>query len=172
MFHFMASYAIVFTLYTSTLIRFAHHSVSSALLKTVIAAVSFNTTTLLSIVIYRIFFHRIRKFPGPFAAQISRFHATYIRAKHGNYYVALKAMHEKYGDFVRTGPREISIVRKEALALVYGPRSKCRKSTWYGQSGEDARKVSMNMTRDRALFKLRRKAWDRGLSVKCKSQVS
>lgn len=55
-----------------------------------------------SIVIYRLLFHRIRKFPGPFWAKISKF---YI-AKHSadlKQHLHIKELHSKYGDWVRTG---------------------------------------------------------------------
>jgi len=65
-----------------------------------------------------------------------------------------------------SGPREISILDKAAIPILYGASSECRKATWYGQSGNDDRKVSINMTRDTKLYRSRRRAWDRGLSIK------
>ena len=55
-----------------------------------------------SMIIYRIFFHRLRNFPGPFGAKVSKFwHASQItkRDNHKLYERLLK----QYGPFVRIG---------------------------------------------------------------------
>lgn len=64
------------------------------------------------------------------------------------------------------GPREISVLRKSAVPILYGPNSECSKSTWYGQTGNDPKKCSIHMTRDFNDHRLRRRAWDRGFSIK------
>jgi hypothetical protein len=56
-----------------------------------------------SMAVYRIFFHSIRKVPGPFWAGLTRFYALYLSAKNVQYHVEITKMHEKYGDFIRTG---------------------------------------------------------------------
>lgn len=71
------------------------------------------------------------------------------------------------------GPREVSVVRKSAVSLIFGPQSKCSKSTWYAQASTDPKSCSIHHTRDVDDHRKRRKAWDRGLSVKgkCSSRV-
>lgn len=79
----------------------------------------------------------------------------------------LQSMSESVGNpNVTSGPREISINRKEAVPLLYGPNSECVKSTWYGQTGNDPKKCSIHMTRDFNDHRLRRRAWDKGFSIK------
>ncbi|EAA58076.1 hypothetical protein AN6101.2 [Aspergillus nidulans FGSC A4] len=75
-------------------------------------------------------------------------------------------MHKRYGDFFRTGPREICIVRKSAVPLLLSPQSKCGKSTFYAQAQTEAEYCNVHQTRDFEDHRRRRKAWDRGLSVK------
>ncbi|EKG20298.1 Cytochrome P450 [Macrophomina phaseolina MS6] len=116
--------------------------------------------------VYRVFFHRLRHFPGPFGAKLSRFYSAYLAGKDIKYYKEIEKMHRKYGDFVRTGPREIAIVRKSAIPLILGPTSQCRKSTWYMQVSSDYRKCFIHMTRDVDAHKRRRRAWDRGFAIK------
>lgn len=70
-----------------------------------------------------------------------------------------------------TGPREICIVRKSAIPLIYGPQSRCLKTTWYAQVSPDSKKCSVHMTRDFDDHRKRRKAWDRGLSIKGMSLI-
>ncbi|OCL07514.1 putative benzoate 4-monooxygenase cytochrome P450, partial [Glonium stellatum] len=121
------------------------------------------------IVVYRLFFHRLHKFPGPFGAKLTRFYAVSRASKNIQYHKEVAKMHEQYGDFIRTGPREICIVRKSAVALIYGPNSECRKSTWYSQVSSDYKKCSIHLTRNFNDHRKRRKAWDRSLSTKALS---
>ncbi len=71
--------------------------------KALLVAVSFNTGLAGSILVYRLFFHRLRSFPGPLGAKISRFYTVKLAAKSCQYNLEVAKMHEKYGDFVRTG---------------------------------------------------------------------
>ena len=55
-----------------------------------------------SIGIYRVFFHRLRDFPGPFLASISKFwHVAHCLDSKNH--ILLAKLHRKYGDFVRIG---------------------------------------------------------------------
>ncbi|KAG9191253.1 hypothetical protein G6011_09341 [Alternaria panax] len=159
MFHFIAAS-------TLTLLGMFY---AFGLTKALAFAICFSTGTLSSIALYRLFFHRCRNFPGPTAGKISRFYAARLSAKNVQYYKELEKMHEQYGDFVRTGPREISVLRKSAVPILYGPNSECLKSTWYGQTGNDPKNCSIHMTRDFNDHRLRRRAWDRGFSIKALS---
>jgi len=75
----------------------------SAMAMTIYVAISFNMGVLISMLVYRLFFHRLRKFPGPFWAKISRFYAVYISKKRMQYFLDLQQLHKTYGDIVRTG---------------------------------------------------------------------
>ena len=57
---------------------------------------------LASISIYRVFFHRLRGFPGPFLASVSKlWHVAHcLESKN---HILLEKLHQEYGDFVRTG---------------------------------------------------------------------
>jgi len=127
---------------------------------------SFSLGLISSIGAYRLLFHRLRNFPGPLPAKISRFYATSLAAKNVKYGFEVRKLHEEYGDFVRTGPRELSILRASAVKSLYGPQTLCRKSTWYSQVSEDVTKCSLNSSRDFEDHKRRRRAWDQGFSVK------
>ena len=93
MYHSMAAFMFTFfgTVY------------SFGLVKATIFTASFNATLLASISIYRLLFHRCRRFPGPFAARLSKFYAASLAAKDVQYYKELEKLHHLYGDFVRTG---------------------------------------------------------------------
>ena len=55
-----------------------------------------------SIGIYRVFFHRLRNFPGPFLASVSKFwHVAHCLDSKNH--ILLAKLHREYGDFVRIG---------------------------------------------------------------------
>ncbi|PLB48501.1 putative cytochrome P450 [Aspergillus steynii IBT 23096] len=130
------------------------------------AACVFNAGLTTSIIIYRAFFHRLRHFPGPWTLRLSRLFIVQRVLKRTQFHLNLETMHHKYGDFVRTGPREISINRPSAVYAVNGPHSPCTRGTWYSHVSADNTKVSLNSTRNPDDHRLRRRAWDRGFSVK------
>ncbi|ROW16851.1 hypothetical protein VPNG_01522 [Cytospora leucostoma] len=166
MFHYLASLPVCAGLLTTVFAVYGHSGVLGAVAKSLLFETVFNASVILSIVVYRTLFHRCRKFPGPLGAKISKFWSAYVASKNIQYYKELGNFHETYGDFVRTGPREIAIFRESALPTIYGPASKCTKSTWYSQTGHDPKKASLHMTRDHNDHRNRRKAWDRGVAIK------
>ncbi|KAE8367366.1 cytochrome P450 [Aspergillus caelatus] len=126
-----------------------------ALGRVTLLTTSFNISLISSISIYRLFFHRLHPFPGPFACKLTRFYSAFLAAKNIQYNVELKKLHEQYGNFVRT-----------ALPLIYGPHTECRKSTWYGHLDVDHTKICMALSRDFNDHRRRRRAWDRAFSIK------
>jgi hypothetical protein len=55
-----------------------------------------------SITIYRIFFHQLKRFPGPRLASLTKlWHVWKCRDSRGH--LVLQAWYEEYGEFVRTG---------------------------------------------------------------------
>ncbi|KAF2650048.1 monooxygenase [Lophiostoma macrostomum CBS 122681] len=154
---------------TSLIFYHVHYdalSPAATLFYTVKEATCFLLGVFTSMTIYRLFFHRIRHFPGPILARVTRFYNLYLSGKNVKYYDELDKLHNQYGDFIRTGPREISILRKSAVSLIYGPQSACLKSTWYSAVSNDSAKAQMFYSRDPVDHKRRRKAWDRAFSVK------
>lgn len=63
---------------------------------------------LASISIYRVFFHRLRGFPGPVLASVSKlWHvAQCLDSKN---HILLEKLHQEYGDFVRTGMTTMAV---------------------------------------------------------------
>lgn len=56
-----------------------------------------------SMVAYRLVFHPLRLFPGPFMYKVSKlWHVMKVAPSEQNYYI-LDDLHHRYGDFVRTG---------------------------------------------------------------------
>ncbi|KAH8660217.1 cytochrome P450 [Xylariales sp. PMI_506] len=116
-----------------------------------------------SMFFYRAFFHRLRIFPGPFQARISNLYPTYLRCKKLHLYEEVEKLHQQYGDFVRLGPSELSIIDPNAVEVIYSAKSPCTKGPWYNALHP---RKALNMIRDRDLHTQRRKIWDRGFSSK------
>ncbi|OJD30040.1 cytochrome p450 [Diplodia corticola] len=146
-----------------------HMHALEAAFRTACVANSFKLGLAASILAYRLLFHSLRKFPGPKYAAASRFYAMFLACKNTQYSDEVEKLHKQYGDFVRIGPREISINRPAAIRLIYGPPSRCKKSPWYSQVTEDVTKCSINSTRVLEVQRQRRRAWDRGFSIKALS---
>jgi hypothetical protein len=68
---------------------------------TIVATGSYLTALTTSILIYRAFFHRLRNFPGPFPAKLSKVAHVVRIAKNFRNYMLAEQMFEKYGEFVR-----------------------------------------------------------------------
>ncbi|KAF2202848.1 cytochrome P450 [Delitschia confertaspora ATCC 74209] len=141
------------------------HSLSEAIAVTMSAAGVYYGSLLFSMLVYRAFFHRLRKFPGPFMAGLSKFYGMSLAAKNYQYYRETEKLHAKYGDYVRTGPRELSITDADAIPFVHGPTSKCRKGAWYN-STTHIEDYSLQTTRDKTDHRDRRRIWDRGFNAK------
>lgn len=103
MFHYLAALPVVAVLMSTVFAVYGPCGWLEAVAKSFLFELVLNTSCLLSISIYRLLFHRCRRFPGPLGAKISRFWTAYISAKNIQYYKELDTFHSTYGDFVRTG---------------------------------------------------------------------
>lgn len=95
----IASFAILFANFH----HYSNHSISESLFGAAAIALSFTGGFFASTFMYRAFFHRLHRFPGPFLAKISRFYAFTVAFTTLRSHTAAERVHEKYGDFVRTG---------------------------------------------------------------------
>ncbi|KAG9235686.1 putative benzoate 4-monooxygenase cytochrome P450 [Amylocarpus encephaloides] len=112
------------------------------------------TTLWTSILLYRAFFHPLKNFPGPFGAKLSKFWSlSQVVKSKVRYYTVVNELHHQYGDYVRTGPRELMVFNTGALNPVLGTRRV--KGPFYG-----ALEKSLHTNQDDAFHKKRRKVWD------------
>ncbi|KAF3810382.1 Versicolorin B desaturase [Colletotrichum gloeosporioides] len=84
-------------------------------------------------VVYNLYFHPLRKFPGPVANKLSIIPHLWSVFKGKQSYELLR-LHSKYGHVVRYGPNELSFSSAKAWKDIYGPRSGHQpftKGTWY-----------------------------------------
>ncbi|KAL4886878.1 benzoate 4-monooxygenase cytochrome P450 [Aspergillus karnatakaensis] len=111
----------------------------------------------ISILVYRARFHRLGKFPGPFAARLSTWYIISLRTRYPDTFNAVRDLNQRYGDIVRTGPTEISITHPDAINIVHSGRSRCTKRPWYSLLHPF---ISLFHIREKAEHTRRRKPWE------------
>ncbi|THC90909.1 hypothetical protein EYZ11_009626 [Aspergillus tanneri] len=113
-----------------------------------------------SLVLYRIFFHRLNRFPGPFAARISGLWLSWrFRRRDGCF--QLQKLHDRYGPIVRIGPAHLSISHPSAVEIVHGHASPCSKGPFYDSTKP---MESLQAYRDKSLHSERRRVWSAAFS--------
>ncbi|KAH3910676.1 hypothetical protein HBH56_144800 [Parastagonospora nodorum] len=143
-----------------------HGIIAAAKISAAFAAVYFGVL-MASIFIHRAFFHRLRNIPGPFFARISKFYSVFAGVLPDyQYYKKSEELHKTYKtDVIRTGPREVTVYCTDAIPLIHGPMSRCRKGPWYSGSSHIGG-TSTQTTRNKDEHKRRRKAWDHAFNAK------
>ncbi|KAK5631282.1 hypothetical protein RRF57_006996 [Xylaria bambusicola] len=71
--------------------------------------------------IYNIYFHPLRRFPGPLIQRASRLPWAYLHAT-GVQAMATQKLHDQYGPVVRIGPNHLSFIDTKAWKDIYGHR--------------------------------------------------
>ncbi|PWN86534.1 cytochrome P450 [Acaromyces ingoldii] len=127
-------------------------------------------TLFTSMAIYRLFFHRLRHFPGPVYLRLSKWVMVYPDLRGQRPYM-FQRYHRKYGDVIRTGPRELSVCDPAALSAIYGATgaaARCTRGPWYDFTVESTRVGARNLqsTPTMSDHASRRKVWDAAFSMK------
>ncbi|KOC14711.1 benzoate 4-monooxygenase cytochrome P450 [Aspergillus flavus AF70] len=78
--------------------------------------------------VYRLFFHPLRKFPGPKLGAISHLYEFYYDVIYnGSYLFKIEQLHQKYGPVVRINPRELHINDPYYYEQIYAGSSRIRE---------------------------------------------
>ncbi|KAL7908177.1 cytochrome P450 [Trichoderma velutinum] len=118
-----------------------------------------------SIAVYRLFFHRLRRFPGPFAAKLTKFYGPYS-ARGGKSHIKFVELFEKYGDIVRIAPNELIVLSTDAQQKVHGSGTRCRKENTAYESVDYKGFQNLEGMVDREEHRRRRQIWDKAFSTK------
>ncbi|KAI1661842.1 cytochrome P450 [Daldinia decipiens] len=113
------------------------------------------------LVIYRLFFHPLAKYPGPVIAKITDAYQLYHAWK-GDRHLEFWRLHEKYGKVVRFGPNSVSFNSNTALKDIYGFKSNVRKAEFYDAFVHPA--SNTHNTRDKALHARKRRVLSQAFS--------
>ncbi|KDN68524.1 putative cytochrome P450 [Colletotrichum sublineola] len=81
----------------------------------------FTTIYMASLIIYNLFFHPLRRFPGPLAMRATRVTYSY-RILRGKAPFDMLRLHQQYGDVVRIGPDELAFADPSAWKGIMGHR--------------------------------------------------
>ncbi|KAK3356649.1 cytochrome P450 [Lasiosphaeria hispida] len=119
-----------------------------------------------SIGVYRVFFHRLSRFPGPLAAKLTKIYGPYT-ARNGQMHIEQNKLFEKYGDIIRIGPNELLILSTDAIPKIHSAKSGCRKRdagiynivTYKGE-------YNLDSILDREEHRWRRQVWERAMTTK------
>lgn len=126
------------------------------------------TTYVVSVVIYRLYFHPLAKHPGPFLAKITDAHQLYHAWK-GDRHLEFWRMHETYGKVVRFGPNSLSFNSNTALKEIYGFKTNVRKAEFYDAFVHPA--PNTHNARDKALHARKRRVLSHGFSDNAMKQM-
>ncbi|OTB10574.1 hypothetical protein K445DRAFT_70027 [Daldinia sp. EC12] len=139
-----------------------YESLACSAQKTSILFALYLAALLTSMTTYRIFFHRLSGFPGPKLAAVSKFWHVY-QVRFSTNYLLMTDLHKRYGNLIRTGPNEITIIHPRAIHLLDGWGSTTTKDVWYDIL---VPKMSVVFTRSEQHHKDTLKAWTQALSGK------
>ena len=119
-----------------------------------------------SLIIYRLYFHPLRRCPGPLSLKISQLASIWINRNFDGY-LQVEKLRRRYGDVVRTGPNELTFFNSvKAYDDIYGSASKSvRGAYWDGQHPD----LPIQGIRDKAAHTKRRRVWDHAFSAKGRS---
>jgi cytochrome P450 len=86
----------------------------------------------IAVIIYRVYFHPLAKFPGPKIAATSRLYEFWYQGiKTTEYPEKIKKMHEKYGPIVRISPYELSLNDSDFNLEYFLKDRHLEKDPWY-----------------------------------------
>ncbi|KUJ20673.1 cytochrome P450 [Mollisia scopiformis] len=88
------------------------------------------TAYLATLVIYRVFFHPLAKYPGPFIAKVTDLYSVYHAWK-ADRHIDFQRCHQKYGNVFRYGPNRLSFNTQTALQTINSAKANTRKADFY-----------------------------------------
>ncbi|PVH88991.1 benzoate 4-monooxygenase cytochrome P450 [Cadophora sp. DSE1049] len=105
---------------------------------------------------YRLTFHPLAKFPGPFFARISDWPLV-IHCYRGDRHLWEFKNHQKYGSIVRYGVNSLSISTPNSMPLIHGAKANVKKGAWYKTLDISAGAPSVQMEIDKHEHAMRRR---------------
>ena len=118
---------------------------------------SYLSSLVLSTLIYRVYFHPLKSFPGSRLASLSKLYEAFLNW-HGRNGSVVRDLHRQHGDFIRTGPNELAINNAEAVEIIWARTQPSGRGPQYAagklQGGE-----SLISTRDREVHASWKRIW-------------
>ncbi|GKZ19409.1 hypothetical protein AbraIFM66951_011019 [Aspergillus brasiliensis] len=160
------TYTQIFGVLYATAVAYLHLSWGAAwqeaLVTVSLHAASYLVGLFSSLLLYRLVFHPLGAFPGPWGARISDLWLV-LQLENNNKHIKLVELHEKYGPYVRIGPSTLSVIDPKSINIIHGPSSRCLKSGWYDHSHPNK---SLQTSRDPIEHQQRRRLWSTAFGSK------
>ncbi|PGH12815.1 hypothetical protein AJ79_04039 [Helicocarpus griseus UAMH5409] len=129
----------------------------SYLYSSLISGLTAYVAYLLSLAVYRLYFHPLAKFPGPKYAALSRWHEFYYDVYAGGKLIFwIEELHKKYGPIVRITPDEIHVIDSDFWDTLFTKAGRVDKYEYL--SGRFGNESSVLTTPSDSLHRLRRGA--------------
>jgi len=156
---YLEIFALSFVAATLLDVRVNRRTLIDAITVTSFFSVFYITGLFSSTICYRLFLHPLKAFPGPVANKLGN---LFFSAQLGNAdaYKKVLALHDQYGDFVRIGSSDLSIIHPKAVNVIYGTGTRCLRAAFY--NGDPL--PSMISCRDRLAHDKRRRVWSPAFS--------
>ncbi|KAI1821180.1 isotrichodermin C-15 hydroxylase [Xylaria intraflava] len=132
------------------------------------AAVALVLVYSVGLVVYRVFFHPLAKYPGPFLAKITDAHQLYHAWK-GDRHLQFWRMHEQHGKIVRFGPNSLSFNSNGALKDIYSFKANVRKAVFYDAFAHPV--PNTHNTRDKTVHARKRRVLSQAFSEKAMKEM-
>ncbi|KAJ5789848.1 benzoate 4-monooxygenase cytochrome P450 [Penicillium psychrosexuale] len=85
---------------------------------------------IVGLVLYRLTFHPLARYPGPLLGRVTNLYAAYHAWK-GDIHTDIWRCHQRYGDHIRYAPDRLTFNTAQAITDIYGIGSRVRKSKVY-----------------------------------------
>ncbi|KAH7313675.1 cytochrome P450 [Stachybotrys elegans] len=157
-----ALWALSYPILAAVEVFLGAESTSAGLKNALLIEGGFAASLFTSIAVYRVFFHRLRGFSGPPLAKVSKLWHS-VQCVGGQNHLVLERLRQQYGDFVRTGPSEITIFTPEAMVQLDGIGNKNTKPAFYDFLHPN---IGIENIRDRPFHDERRRIWTQAFSSK------
>ena len=118
---------------------------------------------LFGLVLYRVYFHPLAKYPGPLLAKLTDLYSTYHAWK-GDRHLEFWRCHEKYGPICRFGPNSLSFNTNTALKDIYGFGKNVRKADFYSAFPATKDAYSTHSAIDRSMHARKRRVLSHAFS--------
>ncbi|KAL4896063.1 cytochrome P450 [Aspergillus ambiguus] len=109
-----------------------------------------------ALVIYRLFFHPLAKYPGPRLGAITHWYAAFY-AWRGDLHINSRKWHDRYGDIVRFGPNALTFDTHTGMEAIYGVRANVVKSEGYSSLSASRRTPNTLTATDKATHGFKRR---------------
>ncbi|PVH92548.1 putative benzoate 4-monooxygenase cytochrome P450 [Periconia macrospinosa] len=117
----------------------------------------------LRLVVFRLYFHPLARFPGPKILAATTWFETYVDLFHHDFPQRLSKIHDKYGPIVRVAPNEIHVNDADFFQTVFVAAAKHRTDIIPPRGlGQDD---SIGSTRTHDMHQLRRKPLDKFMGL-------